>query len=163
LFQCEHSLASFILVNTFAPGLIQAVREKTAGSHVALHRNFSGQVTATDLVKSSKDSAILVVCTQKNFCGWGMQFFCEWHHKWRTFRPPWPTSPAPGPKPLDGNIFLKFFLETRLQSESFDTLDDFLRFRVEKLWSKAVFLKVGGIAPLGAILMGKGAKQQRGK
>jgi len=50
-----------------------------------------------------------------------------------TFRPPWPTSPGPGPKPLDDGISLKFLLETWLQSEFFDTLDDLLGFRVQKL------------------------------
>ena len=48
--------------------------------------------------------------------------------KWRAFRPPWPTSPGPGSKLLDGSISLKFLLETRLQSESFDCLDDLLGF-----------------------------------
>jgi len=48
-------------------------------------------------------------------------------------RPPWPTSPGPGLKPLDGSISLKFLLETRLQSVSFETLDDLLGFQVEKL------------------------------
>ena len=67
----------------------------------------------------------------KKFFGWGMRVFCEWRHKWRTFWPPWPTSPGSGPKPLDGSISLKFSLETRLQSESFDTLDDLLGFRVQ--------------------------------
>jgi len=52
---------------------------------------------------------------------------------WRTFEPPWSTLPGPGPKPLDGSILLKFLLETRLQSESFDTLDDLLGFQVQKL------------------------------
>jgi len=33
----------------------------------------------------------------------------------------------------DGSILLKFLLETRLQSKSFDTLDDLLRFWVQKL------------------------------
>ena len=33
------------LVNTFAPGLIQAVRTKTAGSHVALYGNFSSGIS----------------------------------------------------------------------------------------------------------------------
>jgi len=42
-------------------------------------------------------------------------------------------SPGPGHKPLDGSISLKFLLENRLQSESFDTLDDLLVFRVQKL------------------------------
>jgi len=54
------------MINTFAAGLIQAVREKTAGLHMALRQNFSGPVSATDPVKSSKDSASLVVCTRKN-------------------------------------------------------------------------------------------------
>jgi len=42
---------------------------------------------------------------------------------------------------------LKFLLETRLQSESFDTLDDLLRFGVQKLWSKAVVLNWGSALP----------------
>jgi len=44
-----------------------------------------------------------------------------------------PLHLALGPKPLDGSILLKFLLETRLQSESFDTLDDLLGFQVQKL------------------------------
>jgi len=43
------------LFNTFAAGLIQAVRAKTAGSHEALHGNFSGLLSAADPVKGSKD------------------------------------------------------------------------------------------------------------
>jgi len=71
--------------------------------------------------------------SKKNF--WlGVWIFCEWCHKWRTLRPPWPILPGPGSKPLDGSISLKFLLETRLQSESFDTLDDLLGFKVQKLW-----------------------------
>jgi len=49
------------------------------------------------------------------------------------FSSPWPTSPCLGPKPLNGSILLKFLLETKLHSESFDTLDDLLGFRVQKL------------------------------
>jgi len=41
--------------------------------------------------------------------------------------------PGPGPTPLDGNISLKFLLEIRRQSKSFDTLNDLLGFWVEKL------------------------------
>jgi len=40
---------------------------------------------------------------------------------------------CPGRQPLGGSISLKVLLETRLQSESFDTLDDLLGFRVQKL------------------------------
>ena len=45
----------------------------------------------------------------------------------------WPTLPGPGCQLLGGSILLKFLLETRPQSESFDTLDDLLGFRVQKL------------------------------
>ena len=121
--------------NTFAPGVIQAVHTKTAGLHVALRENIFGPVSVTDPVKRHSKSCSL---HSKNFFGWGVLIFYEWHHKWRTFRRPWPTSPGPGPKPLDGSISLKFLLETRLQSESFDTLDDLLGFWVQKLWSKVI-------------------------
>jgi len=47
--------------------------------------------------------------------------------------PPWPTLPGPGRQPLGGSVSLEFLLETRLQSKSFDTLDDLLGFRVQKL------------------------------
>ena len=68
----------------------------------------------------------------------GGAVFCESRHKWRTFRPPWPTLLGPGRQPLGGSISLKFLLETRLQSESFDNLYDLLGFRVQKLWWKLV-------------------------
>jgi len=81
--------------------------------------------------KVSKDAASLLVCTRKKIFAWGVQVFCEWHHKWRTFRPPWPTLPGSGHQLSGGSISLKFLLETRLQFESFDTLDDLLGFRVK--------------------------------
>ena len=65
----------------------------------------------------------------------GFRFFVS-DHKWNSFKPFWPTSSGPRPKLLDGSISLKFLLETRLKSESFDTLDDVLRFQVQKLWPK---------------------------
>jgi len=102
--------------------------------HVALHGNISAPVRVTDLVEVSEDMACLLVCTWKKFFVWGLRVFCEWRHKWRTFRPPWPTLPGPGRQALGGSISLKFLLETRLQSESFGTLDDLLGFQVQKLW-----------------------------
>ena len=56
--------------------------------------------------------------SKKNFLLEEVRVFCEWCHKWRTFRPPWTTFPGPGRQPLGGSISLKFLLETRLQSES---------------------------------------------
>jgi len=45
--------------------------------------------------------------SKKNFLV-GVLIFCEWRHKWRTFRPAWPTLLGPGRQPLDGSISLKF-------------------------------------------------------
>jgi len=46
----------------------------------------------------------------------------------------WLRLRSPQPKRLE-SILLKFVLETRLESESFEALTDFLRIRVQKLWS----------------------------
>jgi len=54
-----------MLFNTLMFGLIQAVRKKTTGSHMALSENITTPVRVTDLVKVSKDAASLVVCTRK--------------------------------------------------------------------------------------------------
>jgi len=67
---------------------------------MALHGKISAPVRVTDLVEESKDTASLLVCTRKKFFAWEMRVFCEWRHKWRTFRPSWPTLPGPGCQPL---------------------------------------------------------------
>jgi len=43
---------------------------------------------------------------------------------------------CPGSKPLNGSISLKFLLETRLESEFFEPLIDFLGSWVHKVWPK---------------------------
>ena len=86
----------------------------------------------------SKAQETQQVCTRKNIFCLGVWIFYEWHHEWRTFRPPWPTAPGPGLKPLHGSISVKFLLEIRLHSQSFDTLDDLVGFRDQKLWSKGI-------------------------
>jgi len=53
-------------------------RSKLCGScqnNVALRGNLSGPVSATDPIKSLKDSASLVVYTQKMFFGWELRIF----------------------------------------------------------------------------------------
>ena len=124
------------ILTLWHPTAFRDFHEKYTETHVALRGTLFGLVSTTNLVKSSKGVESLVACARKKFFGWGVWIFCEWCHKWRTFRPPWPTLPGPGLKPLDGSISSKFLLETRLQSESFDILDDLLGFRVQKLWSK---------------------------
>ena len=107
-------------------------QKKTAVSLVALHVNVSAPVRVADLVEVSKDVASLIVCTQKNF--WlGCGFFVSDVISGGLFGHPGQLHLALGRQPLDGSILLKLLLETRLQSESFDTLDDLLGFRVQKL------------------------------
>ena len=65
-----------------------------------------------------------------------MRIFCEWHHKWGSFgfilaHVAWPSAQS-----LGQSVSLKFSLETRLKSESFEPLINFLAFLVQKLWSK---------------------------
>jgi len=64
------------------------------------------------LKRCGKTSSLL----SKKIFAWGLQVFCERHHKWKNFWPPWSTLPGPGRQPLGGSISLKFLLETRLQS-----------------------------------------------
>jgi len=45
----------------------------------------------------------------------------------------WPAGRIFDTPTLDGSISLKFLLETRLKSESFDTLDDLPGIRFQKL------------------------------
>jgi len=61
--------------NTLTSGLIQAVRKKTDGSHMALRGNISAPVRVTDLVEVSKDVASFVVCTRKKNFSWGVRVF----------------------------------------------------------------------------------------
>jgi len=54
---------------------------------------------------------------------------------WKTFTYHWwYVYDRLGTPVLDGSIWLKFLLETKLKSESFDTLDDLLGIRVQTLW-----------------------------
>ena len=113
---------------------------KNSSFRLPYQRHSSSADCTRELFNGSNGSANLLVCTRKKFFCLGVQIFYEWYHKWKTFRPPWPTLPDPGRQLLDGSISLKFLLETRLQSESFDTLDDLLGFRVQQLWSKLIKL-----------------------
>ena len=112
--------------------------KKNSSFRLPYQRPSSSAHCARELFSGSNGSARLVDCTRKKIFCFGSALFFEWRRKWRTFWPPWPTLPGPGLQPLGGSISLKFLLETRLQSESFDTLDDLLGFRVQKLWCKSV-------------------------
>jgi len=78
-----------------------------------------------------KDAASLLVCTRKYFFPWGMWVFVSDVRSGGLLGHLGPL--GPGCQSSGWSNSLKFLLETRLQSESFDTLDYLLRFRVKKL------------------------------
>jgi len=45
----------------------------------------------------------------KKIFAWEVRVFCDRRHKWRTFRPTWPTLPGPGRQPVGGSISLSFY------------------------------------------------------
>ena len=119
----------------FIPIFIQKLRVRVMCESV-LYSNKYG--ICRDKFRSGRNLVLLLLGAWCSIHISGMRVVCEWRHKCRTFRPPWSTLPGPGRQPLGGSISLKFLLETRLQSESFDTLDDLLGFQVQKLWCKLV-------------------------
>jgi len=69
----------------------------------------------------------------KKIFGFWFRFFCEWRHKWGMILAILVHVTWPRAQPPNENISLKFLLETRLESEYFEPLIDFLGFRVQKL------------------------------
>jgi len=111
-------------------------RPKNSSFWLPYQRPSSSVDCARELFKSSNGSASLVDCTQKKFFWLGVQVFCDWRHKWSSFRVILAHVAWPRAQPLGRSVSLKFSLETRLESESFEPLIDFLAFLVQRLWSK---------------------------
>jgi len=111
-------------------------RKKNSSFRLPYQRPSSSTDCARELFNGSKGSASLVDCTQKKNFAWGVRVFCEWCHKWSSFRVILAHVAWPRAQPLGQSVSLKISLETRLESESFEPLIDFLAFLVQKLWSK---------------------------
>ena len=79
---------------------------------------------ARELFNGSKGSANLVDCTRKKKFAWGVRVFCDWCHKWSSFRVILAHVAWPRTQPLGLSVSLKFSLETRLEFESFEPLTD---------------------------------------
>ena len=138
-FPLNFSIYFFFLLTLWRPLGFGDLRKKTRLNARGFAREFlqSGMLyrPGKSLKRRGKSSSLH---SKKIFLLRGVRVFCDWRHKWRTFRPPCPTLPGPRRQPLGGSISLKFLLETRLQSEYFDTKDDLLGLQVQKLWSKLV-------------------------
>jgi len=65
-----------------------------------------------------------------------MRIFFEWRHKWSSFKVILAHVARPGAQLPGQSVSLKFSLESRLESESFEPLIEFLTSLVQKLWSK---------------------------
>jgi len=62
---------------TFVPGN----QPKTSSFWMPCQRHSSYADCAEELLKPSKDLASLLLGNKKYFFGWGLQIFCELHHK----------------------------------------------------------------------------------
>ena len=131
-----HLYTSVKGVNTLASGWFWRFSQKNSSFWLPYQRPSSSADCARELFKGSNGSASLVDCTRKKIFAWGMRVFCEWRHKWSSFRVILADVAWPRAKPLGQSVSLKFSLETKLESESFEPLIDFLAFLVQKLWSK---------------------------
>ena len=109
---------------------------KNSSFRLPYQRSSSSADCARELLNGSKESASLVDYTRKKILGLGMRIFYKWHHKWSSFRVILAHVVWPRAQPLGQSVSLKFSLESRLESESFEPLIDFVAFLVQKLWSK---------------------------
>ena len=61
-------------------------RPKNSSFRLPYHRPSPSADCARELFKGSNGSASLVDCIRKKVFGWGVQIFCDWRHKWSSFR-----------------------------------------------------------------------------
>ena len=86
--------------DTFVPG----IQPKTSTFRLSYQRHRSSIDCARELFKPLNDLASLLVCTQKNFFGWGSGFFVSEVISEVVFRPFWIMLPDLGP-----NRYAKIF------------------------------------------------------
>ena len=103
-------------------------RPKTSSCQLPYQCHSSSADCIRELFKGSNKSDSLLDCTQRKFFGWGLWIFCEWHHKWSSFWAILSHIAWSRAQPLGQSISLKF--SSRLESESFEPLIDFLAFLV---------------------------------
>jgi len=66
--------ARWITLTLLCPACFENFYEKNV-SHMALQEHNSSAENRRELLKGSKDSASLLVCTQKELFGWGVRIF----------------------------------------------------------------------------------------
>ena len=137
-FYLKDKLSWRIILTLWEPAyeyIIPRFRPKTSSFQLPYQHHSSSTDCARKLFKGSNGLTSLLVCTRKKNFGWGWWIFCEWRHKWSSFWVILAHFTWPRAQPLGQRISLKFSLEIRLESESFEPLINFLAFLVQKLWS----------------------------
>jgi len=134
IWQAYHIFHVFFLLTPWRLGGFGDFRKKNSNFWLPYQRLSSSANCTRELFNGSNGSASLVDCNRKkNFC-LGVWVFCEWRHKWSSFRVILAYVAWPRAQPLGQSVSLS--LETRLESESFEPLIDFLAFLVQTLWFK---------------------------
>jgi len=84
----------------------------------------------TELFKPSTDSGGLLVSIEKNCFSFGFGVLCGCCHKKGCFALFWPGLPASGRKTQRAIFLAQVFLESRLSSQSLETLIDFIAYGI---------------------------------
>ena len=82
--------------------------KKNSSFRLPYQRPSSYADCARELFNGSNGSASLVDCTQKIIFAWGVRVFCEWRHKWSSFRVIMAHVAWPRAQPLGQSVSLKF-------------------------------------------------------
>jgi len=100
-------LTHHVQVNTLASSCFRRFSEKkrlnARGFAQEYLRSCLGYGPGWSVKRRGKSSSLH---SKKHFLLGGCGFFYEWRHKWRPFRPPWPTLPSPGRQLLCVSISL---------------------------------------------------------
>ena len=128
------------LLTLWEPGydiFVPRFRPKVSSFQLPYQRHSSSANCARELYNGWNRSASLLVCARKTiFWLGGCGFFVTDVISEVFLGSFWLMLPGLRAQPLGQSISLKFSLETRLESEYFEPLIDFLAFLVQKLWSK---------------------------
>ena len=93
-------LSFFITVNSLASGWFWRFSQKNSSFRLPYQCPSSSADCARELFNGSNGSASLVDCTRKKFFACGVRVFCEWRHKWSSFRVILVMLPGLGPNHL---------------------------------------------------------------
>ena len=87
-------------LDSLASGWFWRFSQKNRSFRLPYQRPSASADCARELFNGSNGSASLVDCTRKKFFACGVRVFCEWRHKWSSFRVIMVMLPGLGPNHL---------------------------------------------------------------